>query len=75
MVDCFVVIVSVRHEKLTDPYSEAAQTAHDEQQNQPRSSIWKDVSLGWIPDPKGDYTRFSNSLLAEFSLKNSGKDV
>ena len=25
-----------------------------------------DVSLGWIPDPKGDYTRFSNSLLAEF---------
>ena len=56
----------VRHEKLTDPNSEVTQTAHDEQENQPRSSIWKDVSLGWIPDPKGDYTRFSNSLLAEF---------
>ena len=36
-----------------------------EKENQPRTSIWKDVSLGWIPDPKSDYTHFSNSLLAE----------
>lgn len=58
--------VPVRHEKLADPNSKAKETAHNEQENQPRSSIWKDVSLGWIPDPKGDYTRLSNSLLAEF---------
>lgn len=31
-----------------------------------KKNLWNDVSLGWIPDPKGDYTRFSNSLLAEF---------
>ena len=41
-------------------------TAQDGQNTQPRSSIWNDVSLGWIPDPKGNYTCFSNFLLAEF---------
>ena len=59
--------VPMRHEKVTDSNSEATNTAmpHNGQNTQPRSSIWNDVSLGGIPDPKGDYTRFSNFLLAE----------
>ena len=44
----------------------ALQTTQDGQTTQPRNNIWNDVSLGWIPDPKANYTRFSNSLLAEF---------
>ena len=46
----------VHHEKLTDPKSEPTQTAHDEQETQRKKSIWKDVSLRWMP------TRFSNPL-------------
>ena len=56
----------VRHEKVTDPNSSTTSTTQDGQTTQPRNNLWNDVSLGWIPDPKGDYTRFSNSLLAEF---------
>ena len=58
--------VPVRHEKVTDPNSSTTSTTQDGQTTQPRNNLWNDVSLGWIPDPKGDYTRFSNSLLAEF---------
>ena len=24
---------------------------------------WKDEDLGWFPNPKGEYTEFSNSIL------------
>ena len=58
--------VPVRHEKVTDPNSSTTSATQDGQTTQPRNNLWNDVSLGWIPDPKGDYTRFSNSLLAEF---------
>ena len=58
--------VPERHEKVTDPNSSTTSTTQDGQTTQPRNNLWNDVSLGWIPDPKGDYTRFSNSLLAEF---------
>lgn len=58
--------VPVHHEKVTDPNSTTTSTTQDGQTTQPRNNLWNDVSLGWIPDPKGYYTRFSNSLLAEF---------
>ena len=58
----------MRHEKVTDPNSSTSNTTQDGQTTQPRNNIWNDVSLGWIPDPKADYTRFSNSLLAEFYM-------
>ena len=27
---------------------------------------WKDEDLGWFPNPKGEYTKFSNSILPRF---------
>ena len=56
----------MRHEKVTNPNSSTSNTTQDGPTTQPRNNIWNDVSLGWIPDPKANYTRFSNSLLAEF---------
>ena len=29
---------------------------------------WKDEDLGWFPNPKGEYTEFSNSILPKFYL-------
>ncbi|CAH3168460.1 unnamed protein product, partial [Porites lobata] len=29
---------------------------------------WKDEDLGWFPNPKGEYTEFSNSILSKFYL-------
>ena len=29
---------------------------------------WKDEDLGWFPNPKGEYTKFSNSILPKFYL-------
>ena len=29
---------------------------------------WKDEDLGWFPNPKGEYTEFSNSTLPKFYL-------
>ena len=29
---------------------------------------WKDEDLGWLPNPKGEYTEFSNSILPKFYL-------
>ena len=29
---------------------------------------WKGEDLGWFPDPKGEYTEFSNSMLPKFYL-------
>jgi len=29
---------------------------------------WKDENLGWFPNPKGEYTEFSNSILPKFYL-------
>ena len=60
--------IPVHHEKVTHPNSSTSNTTQDGQTTQPRNNIWNDVSLGWIPDPKADYTRFSNSLLAEFYM-------
>ena len=31
-----------------------------------RSEKWKDEDLGWFPNPKGEYTEFSNSILPKF---------
>ena len=55
----------VRHKELADANSEAKQTAHNEQENQPKSSIWKDVSLGWIPDPKDPFWQNSASVFGQ----------
>ena len=27
---------------------------------------WKDKNLGWFPNPKGEYTEFTNSILPKF---------
>ena len=32
------------------------------------SEKWKDEDLGWFPNPKGEYTKFSNSILPKFYL-------
>ncbi|CAH3033823.1 unnamed protein product, partial [Porites lobata] len=29
---------------------------------------WKDEDLGWFPNPKGEYSEFSNSILLKFYL-------
>ena len=29
---------------------------------------WKDEDLGWSPNPRGEYTEFSNSILPKFYL-------
>ena len=29
---------------------------------------WKDEDLEWFPNPKGEYTEFSNSILPKFYL-------
>ena len=29
---------------------------------------WKDEDLGWFPNPKGEYTEFSNSIVPKFYL-------
>ena len=29
---------------------------------------WKDEDLGWFPNPKGEYTEFSNKILPKFYL-------
>ena len=29
---------------------------------------WKDEDLKWFPNPKGEYTEFSNSILPKFYL-------
>ena len=29
---------------------------------------WNDEDLGWFPNPKGEYTEFSNSILPKFYL-------
>ena len=29
---------------------------------------WKDKDLGWLPNPKDEYTEFSNSILPKFYL-------
>ena len=29
---------------------------------------WKDEDLGWFPNPKGEYTEFSNSILPKVYL-------
>ena len=29
---------------------------------------WKNEELGWLPNPKGEYTEFLNSILPKFSL-------
>ena len=29
---------------------------------------WKDEDLWWFPNPKGEYTEFSNSILPKFYL-------
>ena len=29
---------------------------------------WKDEDLGWFPNPKDEYTEFSNSILPKFYL-------
>ena len=59
--ECYCECVPVHHEKVTDPNSCTSNTTQDGQTTQPRNNIWNDVSLGWIPDPKADYNRFSNS--------------
>jgi len=32
------------------------------------SEKWKDEDLGWFPNPKGEYMKFSNSILPKFYL-------
>ena len=29
---------------------------------------WKDEDLGWFPNPRGEYTEFSNNILPKFYL-------
>ena len=31
---------------------------------------WKGEDLGWFPNPKGEYTEFSNSMLPKFYLSS-----
>jgi len=34
----------------------------------PSPEKWKDEDLGWFPNPKSEYTEFSNSILPKFCL-------
>ena len=65
--------VPVRHEKVTDPNSRTTNSTQDGQNtenSQLRNNIWNDVSLGWILDPKADYTRmFISSIKGLISVR------
>jgi len=61
-LESLVVCPPARHAKLTGTKSsgtsEASSTGHQRGPNK-----WEDESLGWLPEPKGKYTQFSNTIL------------
>ena len=63
-------LLPTRHSKKDARYSSdsVGSTSAAGTSESPSPEKWKDEDLGWFPNPKGEYTEFSNSILPKFYL-------
>ena len=57
-----------RHSKKDARYSSDSVGSTSGARTSESPEKWKDEDLGWFPNPKGEYTEFSNSILPKFYL-------